>query len=293
MRILVAYASSSGSTGEVAQAIGDVLRQEADVDVRNVKDVEQVRTYNAVVLGSSIRAGRWLPEAIRFLENARTALAERPVAYFITCLALIDETADNRETALSYLEPILRMTPEITPIGLGLFAGSLDAQRASSLPVDIPPHGDYRDWEKIRAWAAEIQSKLLKGDLHQVRKDWQTHEHKLRQANLVRANLMGVDLRRANLSGSNLSQAILNGANLGHADLRYANLSGADLSWADLTGADLTHADLSGANLVWANLSRAKVEGANLTGAHYNSQTQWPDGQIPVGLGDLNAVKFY
>lgn len=293
MRILVAYASSSGSTAEVAQAIGDVLKQDADVDVCNVKTVENARAYDAIVLGSSIRAGRWLPEALRFIENSRSVLAERPVAYFITCLTLIEETDDNRQTALSYLEPILRMTPEITPVGLGLFAGSLDAQQASSLPSDIPPHGDYRDWKKIRAWAAEVSSKLIKGDLREVKRHWVAQETKLREANLVRANLMGADLRRANLSGSNLAQAILNGANLGHADLRYANLSGADLSWADLTGADLTNADLSGANLVWANLSRAKLGNANLTGAHYNSQTQWPDGQIPVGLGELNAVSFY
>ncbi|MBX2997812.1 MAG: pentapeptide repeat-containing protein [Caldilineaceae bacterium] len=293
MRILVAYASSSGSTGEVAQAIGDVFRPDADVDVFNVKAVENVRKYDAIVLGSSIRAGRWLPEALRFLESFRSGLAERPVAYFITCLALIEETDDNRQTALSYLEPILQMTPEITPVGLGLFAGSLESERASSLPIDIPPHGDYRDWGKIRAWATEIFPKLLKGDMAEVKRHWAAQETKLREANLMRANLMGADLRRANLSGSNLSQAILNGANLGHADLRYANLSGADLSWADLTGADLTNADLAGANLVWANLSRAKLDGVNLTGAHYNSQTQWPHGQIPVDLGEMNPVSFY
>lgn len=293
MRILVAYASSSGSTGEVAQAIGDVLKQDADVDVRSVKSVENIRTYHAVVLGSSIRAGRWLPEAVRFLENHRPALAERPVAYFITCLALVDENKDNRETALSYVEPVLRMTPEITPVALGLFAGSIDPQRAASLPGNVPHSGDYRDWAKIRAWAAEIAPKLRQSDTSKMRREWERQEIHLREANLVRANLMGVDLRRANLSGSNLAQAVLNGANLGHADLRYANLSGADLSWADLTGADLSNADLSGANLVWANLSRARLDGANLTGAHYNSQTQWPDGQVPEGLGELNAVNFY
>ena len=61
-QILVAYATGAGSTAEVAAAIGDVLAQsEARVVVQEVKEVEQVDEYSAVVVGSSIRVGEVTP----------------------------------------------------------------------------------------------------------------------------------------------------------------------------------------------------------------------------------------
>ena len=52
------------------------------------------------------------------------------------------------------------------------------------------------------------------------------------EANGMRANLHGADLRGANLSGMDLCRANLSGADLCRADLRGANLSGADLDFS-------------------------------------------------------------
>jgi menaquinone-dependent protoporphyrinogen oxidase len=71
-RTLIAYASRAGSTAEVAEAIGEVLRESGiDVDVRSVKDVPDVAGYNSLVLGSAIWAGRPLPEMRRFVKDQR------------------------------------------------------------------------------------------------------------------------------------------------------------------------------------------------------------------------------
>ena len=83
-RILVAYATGAGSTAGVAEAIADEIRgtvpateqsmrpdatpPEIPVDVRDVSSVDDLRPYSAVVIGSSIRLGRWLPEAVAFLQ---------------------------------------------------------------------------------------------------------------------------------------------------------------------------------------------------------------------------------
>ncbi|MCB0113105.1 MAG: pentapeptide repeat-containing protein [Caldilineaceae bacterium] len=327
-RILVAYASASGSTAEVAEAIGGVLRQmDVTVDVQNVADVKYLRVYDAVVVGSSIHGGRWLAEAIQFIEQFKRDLAGLPVAYFTTCLTMAKDDEESRRIVLSYMDPVLRLAPDIKPVGLGLFAGSLTDQQSLTMKRDVFPKGDYRNWDRIRKWAAEISLRLT-DPLHDDRGSlvvsgavlsyndpsesrpadldadsaesskahvgWANlQSSNLQGANLVRANMMGADLRRADLSRSNLSQAVLNGANLGHANLHGCDLSFADLSWADLTGADLTNANLTGANLVWANLTRAKLEGAILEGAHYNSQTLWPRGEIPHGYGDLVSVSFF
>ena len=148
--------------GRSGRAIGGVLRQmDVTVEVHNAKDVTDLRAYDAVVLGSSIRGGRWLPEAIRFIERFREQLATRPVAYFTTCLTLAKDNEESRRIVLSYLDPVLRLAPEIQPVGLGMFAGSLDQQHTVVMQNDVYPQGDYRNWDRIRKWAAEISPLLV------------------------------------------------------------------------------------------------------------------------------------
>jgi uncharacterized protein YjbI with pentapeptide repeats len=85
---------------------------------------------------------------------------------------------------------------------------------------------------------------------------------RLRYANADSAALAGADLR-----GADLSKAHLSGVRLAGADLRGAVLRGATLVGADLTGADLRFADLSDANLRNAQLSKANFSDALLAAA--------------------------
>lgn len=162
-KILVAYATRAGSTGEVAQAIAETLRQAGlDVDLRPVREVRDVSPYRAVVLGTAIRAFRPLPEAIRFLRRHREALSRIPVAYFAVCIALMEDTEENRRMAASWMEP---MRAVLEPVRMGLFAGKMDYSRLSFPERFIikrmkVPEGDHRNWEAIRAWAGEVAGML-------------------------------------------------------------------------------------------------------------------------------------
>ena len=80
----------------------------------------------------------------------------------------------------------------------------------------------------------------------------------LMEADLVRADFTGATLLRANLRGANLREADLIGTDLRSANLRMARLIEAQLNVAHLERADLTDAHLEGANLTHAHL-----EGAN------------------------------
>lgn len=83
MTVLVAYASPRGSTNETAQAIGDrLLKGGFRVAVRPLAEVAQVKPYEAVVLGSDLQQGEWLPSAIEFLTRHARELAQRPVWLF-------------------------------------------------------------------------------------------------------------------------------------------------------------------------------------------------------------------
>ncbi len=301
--ILVAYATGTGSTGEVAEAIGEVIAQnEVNVDVQHVNDVDDISQYNAVVLGSSIRVGQWLPDAVQFLSTFRKALSQIPVAYFTTCIAMINDTADNRRTVLAYMEPLQHVAPEVEPVGLGLFAGSLSPSLRMVMPAAAQPYGDYRDWNLIRGWANEISSALLADaprpsapvalagvvlsytdmsglDLRQINlQEAELHETKLTEAKLAEANLSRSDLTQADLSqadlqGTSLGWADLNQSVLRDANLSHANLMGASLKYTDLTGANLTDAILNGSNLQYANLSGATLAQADLNWADLSGAT--------------------
>src|SRR5690606_33116049 len=94
-RVLVAYATRFGSTEEVAQRIGTVLSSESiQTDVRAVEEITSLRDYDAIVIGSAIRVGRWVPEAVDFLREYEAELRDLPVAYFTVCMTLNDNTPE-------------------------------------------------------------------------------------------------------------------------------------------------------------------------------------------------------
>ncbi len=160
-RILVAYASKAGSTGEVAAAIGQALAANGvTVDVVPVEAVPAIQDYQAVIVGSAIRAGKWLATATRFVETHQPSLSRIPTAYFTCCLTLREDTEENRRKALSYMDPVRSI---VTPVAVGAFGGKLDYSKLSFLDGTMlkvmggDSEGDFRPWEAIRAWAGSLQ----------------------------------------------------------------------------------------------------------------------------------------
>ena len=170
-KVLVAYASYCGTTGGVAEAIGKVLCDRgAVVDVHLIKNVGDLSSYQAVVIGSATRMASWWPEAISFVKGHKKTLSRIPVAYFLTCLALIRDTEESRRLATSYMEPVLKAVPEVKPIDMGLFPGALDYSKMNLMYRTVMKNkmekkgvreGDYRDWTAIRTWAEGLCSPLL------------------------------------------------------------------------------------------------------------------------------------
>lgn len=165
MKILVAYATKAGSTAEVAAEIGRVMENKGgcQVDVHPVGKLKDVDSYDAVIIGSAIRAGKWLPEAMKFVEKHRDALSQIPVALFTVCLTLSEDTEENRRTVAAYLDPVREM---VQPVDIGLFAGVMDYSKLSFLLRLMmkkmgSPEGDFRDWEAIRDWAGQVHTSLM------------------------------------------------------------------------------------------------------------------------------------
>lgn len=167
--ILVTYASRTGSTEGVAQAIGQILRESGvRVEVRPVQEVEDVTPYRAVVVGSAVREGSWLPEAMRFVDMHQAALSEKPCAVFLVCMTLAAPDASQFQPHVrAWLDPVRAL---IHPVSEGFFAGALDINQLPSsadrlklrlsVLFGLGSEGDHRNWDAIRAWAQSLPVRL-------------------------------------------------------------------------------------------------------------------------------------
>ncbi len=155
-RILVTYATRAGSTVEVAAAIGETLSQRGfAVDVKPVKDQPHLDGYQAVIMGSAIRMGSWLPEAVDFVKANQQALNQIPVVLFTVHIMNLGDDEQSRAARLAYLNTV---RPLLKPVDEVFFAGEIDPAKLSFVDrlmgkMVKAPLGDLRDWDKIRSWA--------------------------------------------------------------------------------------------------------------------------------------------
>ena len=144
-----------------------LAENDAQVDVLPMQDVQDLAPYRAVVAGSAIQGGQWPPEAMQFMRTQHAALTHKPFAAFLVCMTLAMPKGDYREHVATWLEPVRAL---VKPVSEGLFAGALDIRQVTSFRdklmfrlsvlFGVWSEGDHRDWNAIRAWAADLKPLL-------------------------------------------------------------------------------------------------------------------------------------
>ena len=159
--ILIAYATKHGSTREVADSLAAALHEhELDVATLPAAQVDDLSPYDGVVVGGSLYAGRWHPDALDFLKRHRRALETVPVAVF----AMGPRTMETREVAQSrtQLDHALAKVSGVDPFAVTIFGGVLDPRKLR-FPFNRMPASDARDWDAVHAWADNIAHGLMYG----------------------------------------------------------------------------------------------------------------------------------
>jgi menaquinone-dependent protoporphyrinogen oxidase len=171
-KILVTYASRTGSTIGVAEEIGKTMAETgASVEVLPMQEVKDLSLYSAVVAGSANQNKSWLPEAMQFIKEYRAVLASKPFAAFLVCMTLAMRNGEAYRPFVSeFLAPVRTL---VRPVSEGLFAGALDIRKIPSFSdrlkfrlsvlFGVWKEGDHREWNAIRAWANGLPVKLYEG----------------------------------------------------------------------------------------------------------------------------------
>lgn len=161
MNILIAAASKHGSTNQIAQVIADELKSSgANAQLLPLKQIEDIDEFDAVLLGSAVYYGKWRKEAKKFAEQNSETLKRKAVWLFSS--GPLGENDPHAEDLPLKIDELIEMTGAR---GHTVFIGSLDKDKLGFAEKLIikgvkAPYGDFRDWNAIRGWAAEIAESL-------------------------------------------------------------------------------------------------------------------------------------
>jgi menaquinone-dependent protoporphyrinogen oxidase len=163
MRVLVTAASRHGATAEIATMIGQGLTEAGlEAEVRPLAELDGVAGYSAVVLGSAVYVGRWLPEATDFVRRHAVELGARPVWLFSSGPTGSVDPAPVPDPA-----GIAELGASVNARDHRIFRGRLDTAKLGFMERFMvravkAPLGDFRDRGEIRAWADHIAAELGK-----------------------------------------------------------------------------------------------------------------------------------
>jgi menaquinone-dependent protoporphyrinogen oxidase len=163
--VFVAYASRSGSTAEVALAIGASMRKSGlAVDIIPVTEVASIPRMTAVVLGAPLYMGRFPKEFHRFLVRYRGALEILKPWCFV--LGPTQTRPGDFEAARNQAIKQFSRYQWFCPADVRIFGGRWDPKTLPfpfSLAMHLPanplakiPAADVRDWAEIGDWAEGI-----------------------------------------------------------------------------------------------------------------------------------------
>ncbi|MDR3577916.1 MAG: flavodoxin domain-containing protein [Anaerolineaceae bacterium] len=158
-KILIAYASHYGSTEQVAQTIAEELIQRGQsVELQPVQQVTGLSAYDALVLGSAVRYGQWLPEALTFVNTHRAEIQHKPAVLFTVHILNTGSDPESQTARSAYLNTVRSI---VKPAAEAFFAGKIDFGRMTVFDRMLcklikSPVGDLRDWPAIRTWSQAV-----------------------------------------------------------------------------------------------------------------------------------------
>lgn len=159
MRLLVTWGSKRGGTAGIGRIIANALeRRGYEVVAAPAHEVTSVEGFDGVVLGGALYAHCWPASARRFVDRHTRALRHVPVWFFSS--GPLDDSASRH--IIPATEQVAVLAERVGAQGHITFGGRLlpDAEGFVAGAMARENAGDWRNLERIEAWAGEIADAL-------------------------------------------------------------------------------------------------------------------------------------
>ncbi|WP_367325283.1 flavodoxin domain-containing protein [Streptomyces sp. HUAS ZL42] len=168
MDVLVGYATAHGSTRDIADRLAAGLdRAGLRAESKALETVDDATAYTAFVLGSAVHGQTWLEPAKTFLRDHLDLLCARPVWIFSVGMPAALRGPWKRLAAKEIPLIVESLPGELPYRDHRLFSGVVAPAQLSLVGRVLfrlvgGRFGDYRDWDAVDGWAAEIAGALTR-----------------------------------------------------------------------------------------------------------------------------------
>lgn len=170
MKILILYSSRDGQTKTIASYIAKQLMAAATCEIQDLAQASQIDLgqYQQVIIGASVRYGRFSPMLNQFVNKHVEQLNQIPSAFFAVNLTARKLEKRSPQTN-TYVRKFLLSTPW-QPTLCSVFAGALRypryrwidrimiqlIMRMTGGETDTSKEVEYTDWQQVGYFAQDI-----------------------------------------------------------------------------------------------------------------------------------------
>ena len=165
-RIALIHASGEGQTQKIAEYMArEFTDRQVDVEVyegKNLPDNFEVSSYDGVIIGASVHAGKYPRYIRKFVQHHRDVLQEVPSAFFSVSLSESDEREEIRQEVADLIQDFLDDL-NWQPVLVASFAGAVPFSRYGFIrkmimsaimrrrlgEVDTNRDYEYTDWSSV------------------------------------------------------------------------------------------------------------------------------------------------
>ena len=159
MRVLVTWGSKLGGTKGIARMVAEELEcRGVEVAFLPASQLRGVSGFDAAIIGGALYASRWHKAALKFVERNVEALRRMPVWLFSS--GPLDNSADVR--SIPPVKEVAVLMERVGALDHATFGGKLPAD-AKGFPASAMAKkhaGDWRNPDRVHAWAGEIAEAL-------------------------------------------------------------------------------------------------------------------------------------
>ena len=164
---LLIYSTVDGQTEAICKRMASCAKN-TSVDVMSISDVRNFDDYKTIIIGASIRYGKYRNEVYNFINENSLLLESKKNAFFsVNVVARKPEknTPDTNPYVIKFLEKI-----NWKPKNIEVFAGKIDYPKYKFIdkyaikfimwvtkgPTDTSQSYEFTDWNKVEAFAENL-----------------------------------------------------------------------------------------------------------------------------------------